>query len=317
MYDIVAMGELLIDFMESGRSGQGNPVFEANPGGAPCNVLAMAAKLGCRTAFLGKVGDDFFGHMLAETLRGAGIGDEGLMYDRKVPTTLALVHHKPDGDREFSFYRNPGADLMLRETEIPEALVENCRIFHFGSLSMTADPAKTATRYAVEMAKRAGSWISFDPNLREVLWSSMEDARKAIWYGIGQCDILKIADNELQWLTGEKEFDRGVKAIREKSAARIINVTMGKNGSLCYYGSHRIFAEPLLTPATIDTTGAGDTFCGCILASLLEMGMENLTKEQLTGMLRRANAAASIVTTKQGAIRVMPDRALLEKMRLL
>lgn len=307
MYDVVALGELLIDFIENGRSKQGNPIFEANPGGAPCNVLAMLKKLGYKTAFIGKVGEDAFGKMLRNVLVELGIDTSGLMYDRNIPTTLALVHNKLDGDREFSFYRNPGADLMLQEQEVPYDLIENCKIFHFGSLSMTANPAKTATKAAVEYAKKAGKIISFDPNLRESLWSNLDEAASAIWYGIEQCDILKIADNEIRWLTGEDDIDKGVNIIKEKAEITLINVTLGKEGSISYYRNRKVFAEPFLSEHTIDTTGAGDTFCGCILGDVLKYGLENLSNQRIKSMLLKANAAASIVTTRKGAIYSMPE----------
>ncbi len=326
MYDVVALGELLIDFMEqetknteklgvedAGKREPGkpgmfrSPVYEANPGGAPCNVLAMLRKFGYQTAFIGKVGNDSFGKMLHKTLLQVGIDGSGLRYDPQIPTTLAFVHHKPDGDREFSFYRSPGADLMLQEDEIPYEMIRNCKIFHFGSLSMTSDPARSATKAAVRCAKEAGSLISFDPNLRSALWTDLEDAAAQIWYGIAQCDILKIADNELEWLTGSSDPDEGIRIIRERVNVPMINVTLGNHGSISYYGEQKVYAEPFLTPHTIDTTGAGDTFCACILGDLLENGLEHLSEMQLRKMLIRANAAASIITTRKGAICSMPE----------
>lgn len=309
MADVVALGELLIDFIQkSSTSTDGNPVFEANPGGAPCNVLAMLARLGYSTAFIGKVGDDYFGRMLGEAIRKTGISDEGLLYDRKVNTTLALVHTLPDGDRDFSFYRKPGADIMLTEGEVNKKLIEECRIFHFGSLSLTNEPAATATKAAVACAKAMGKTISFDPNLREPLWESEEQAREAIWYGIGECDSLKIADNEIKWLTGTENYDEGVRAIREKSKARLINVTLGNQGSLAYYQDKKIYGNPFLNEQTVDTTGAGDTFCAGVLSFVLERGLDHLDEADLKEMLLFANAAASIVTTRRGALRSMPDR---------
>lgn len=314
MYDVVALGELLIDFIQNGASEQGNPLFEANPGGAPCNVLAMLQKLGYKTTFIGKVGKDSFGKMLSDTIASLGIGTEGLKFDREIPTTLALVHHKPDGDRDFSFYRNPGADVMLCEKEVEKALIEDCRIFHFGSLSMTAEPVLSATKAALAYAKEKKKLISFDPNLRPPLWTNLEDAKDAIWYGIERCDILKIADNEIQWLTGEDDFDRGVEELRKRTNAALINVTLGKEGSISYHKDKRVFVNPFLNEHTVDTTGAGDTFCACVLASVLEYGVEDLSEEQLTQMLKRANAAASIVTTRKGAIRSMPERQEIEEL---
>lgn len=307
MYDVVAMGELLIDFIQKGNT-EGNMVFEANPGGAPCNVLAMLARLGYQTAFIGKVGDDYFGRMLGETIKKTGIGDEGLLYDPNVNTTLALVHTLKDGDRDFSFYRKPGADIMLTENEVNKRLIESCRIFHFGSLSLTSEPAVGATKAAVDYAKSLGKMISFDPNLREPLWESEEQSRAAIWYGISECDILKIADNEIIWLTGTENYDEGVQAIRRRSRAKLINVTMGNHGSMAYYSDKKIFGKPFLNDHTVDTTGAGDTFCACVLSFVLEHGLDCLGEMDMEDMLLFANGAASIVTTRRGALLSMPDR---------
>lgn len=313
MYDVVALGELLIDFIESGRSEQGNPIFEANPGGAPCNVLAMLKKLGYKTAFLGKVGEDAFGKMLRDVLAGLDIDISGLTYDRTIPTTLALVHNKPDGDRDFSFYRNPGADLMLNERELKYDLIDRCKIFHFGSLSMTANPVRETTEAAVSYAKSKNKLISFDPNLRLALWNTPDEARKAIWYGIKQCHILKIADNEIKWLTGKRDFDSGIEVIRKQANVNLINVTLGKEGSIAYHTDKKVYAEPFLSKDTVDTTGAGDTFCACILGAVLKLGLENLSEVQIYEMLRRANAAASIVTTRKGALCSMPEMIDIEK----
>lgn len=314
MYDVVALGELLVDFIQSSNSGNGNPVFEANPGGAPCNMLAMLAKLGYQTAFIGKVGEDSFGRMLGKTIRETGISSEGLVYDRNVNTTLAFVHSLADGDRDFSFYRNPGADIMLTEHEVSKKLIEECRIFHFGSLSLTNEPSETATKMAVTIAKETGKKISFDPNYREPLWESEERAKEAVWYGIGECDILKIADNEIKWLTGLENYDEGVQAIQARSRAKLINVTLGSQGSLAYYMDRKVCGKPILSDRTIDTTGAGDTFCAGVLSFVLERGLDKLTEADLKEMLLFANAAASIVTTRKGALRSMPDRGEIESL---
>lgn len=313
MHDVVALGELLIDFIQNGSSDTGNPVFEANPGGAPCNVLAMLSRLGYRTAFIGKVGDDYFGRMLGATIKEMGISDEGLVYDRNANTTLALVHTLDDGDRDFSFYRKSGADIMLTESEVNKELVEDCKIFHFGSVSLTNEPAALATKMAADYAKSIGKTVSFDPNLREPLWESEKQAREAIWYGIGRCDILKIADNEIKWLTGMENYDDGVWAIRKRSNVKLINVTLGKEGSIAYYADRKIYGAPFRNDRTVDTTGAGDTFCACVLGFLLEHGLENLTDADLEEMLLFANAAASIITTRKGAIRSMPDKGEIDK----
>ncbi|MBS5420384.1 MAG: carbohydrate kinase, partial [Roseburia sp.] len=209
--DVVALGELLIDFTENGISSQGNPLFEANPGGAPCNVLAMLTKLGHKTAFIGKVGNDFFGKQLEQTIMEVGIDASGLQKDDDVHTTLALVHTYPDGDRDFSFYRNPGADMMLTEEEVDYDLIRQSRIFHFGTLSMTDEPVRSATKKALEVAKEAGCLITFDPNLRPPLWNSLDEAKKQMEYGFQYCDMLKISDNEIQFVSGKEDYDEGIR----------------------------------------------------------------------------------------------------------
>lgn len=306
-YDVVALGELLIDFTQSGISEQGNLLLEANPGGAPCNLLAMLTKLGYETAFIGKVGKDFFGAMLKERVRQIGIDIKYLLEDEKVNTTLAFVHTADDGDRDFSFYRNPGADMMLNEDEIQEEMFGGAKIFHFGTLSMTHEGVRQATKKAVEIAKKDGSMISFDPNLREPLWNSLDDARQCVDYGMRQCDILKISDNEIQWFTQEKDYDKGVKILQDLYHIPLILVSMGKEGSRAYCGSTKVQVKAFLQEKTIETTGAGDTFGACALHYVLQYGIENLTSERLIRMLTFANAAASIVTTRKGALAVMPE----------
>ena len=312
-FDVVALGELLIDFTENGLSGQGNTLFEANPGGAPCNVLAMLKKLDRDCAFVGKVGDDMFGQLLRKVAEDAGICMDRLVADRDVRTTLAFVKKLPNGDRDFSFYRNPGADMMLMEDEIPEDAVAGCRIFHFGTLSMTHEGVRKATCKAIDIAKKGGALLSFDPNLRPPLWADLEEARAQIAYGLAQCDILKIADNELEFMTGETDFDKGAAILKEKYPnIRLLNVTAGPDGSYSYYGSERVFVSAINRPDTIETTGAGDTFCACVLNFVLDHGLEGLTADDLTAMLRFANTAAYLVTTKKGAIRSMPEREQVE-----
>lgn len=306
IYDVTALGELLIDFTENGISAQGNPLLEANPGGAPCNVLAMLEKLGKKTAFIGKVGKDMFGEQLKTAVEEVGIDTRNLVMDEEVHTTLAFVHTYPDGDRDFSFYRNPGADMMLTEEEIPEELILETRIFHFGTLSMTHEKVRRATKKAVAIAKQAGAIISFDPNIREPLWNSMDEAREQVLYGLGQCHILKISDNEIQWLTGKNDYTEAVKWIREKYDIPLILVSMGKEGSRAYYQDRMVEKAPFINENTIETTGAGDTFCACVLHYICKHGLENLTEKNLKEMLTYANAAASIITTRKGALRVMP-----------
>ena len=314
-FDVTALGELLVDFTQNGLSEQGNQLFEANPGGAPANVLAMLRKLDKRCAFIGKVGSDAFGELLANTVSELGVDTRGLKRDAEIPTTLALVHTLPGGDRDFSFYRKPGADIMLSADELDEELLTGCRIFHFGTLSLTDEPVKSATHAAVQCAREAGALISFDPNLRPPLWRSMDDAKDAIRWGLQQCDILKIADNELEFMTGETDFDRGAAILRaEYPNIRLLNATAGADGSYSYYGDQRVFEPACRRGGVIETTGAGDTFCACVLNFVLENGLDGLSETQLSEMLRFANTAAYIVTTRKGAIRSMPERAQVEEL---
>ena len=307
-FDVVALGELLIDFTENGTSNQGNQLFEANPGGAPCNVLAMLTKLGKKTAFIGKVGNDMFGRRLKDSLEEVGIDTRNLVMDEEVHTTLAFVHTFEDGDRDFSFYRNPGADMMLTKGEVQDELIKSSRIFHFGTLSSTHEGVREATRHAIQVAKENGLIITFDPNLREPLWKNLDDAKAEIEYGMGQCDVLKISDNEVEFMTGTNDYTAGVAKIRERFDIPLILVTMGKEGSRAYYDGRIVEAAPFLQENTIETTGAGDTFCASILNYVLEHGLENLTDEQLLEMITFANAGASLITTRKGALRVMPEK---------
>ena len=312
-FDVTALGELLIDFTQNGMSEQGNPVFEANPGGAPCNVLSMLSRLGRKTAFIGKVGNDGFGKQLTEAIEEVGINAEGLLYDDEVHTTLALVHTLADGDRDFSFYRNPGADMNLNENELPADLIKDAKVFHFGTLSLTDEPVKSATHKAVAAAEAEGLLRSFDPNLRPPLWKSLEDAKREVAWGLQHCDVLKISDNEITWFTGLDDYDEGIAYLRKNYPdIKLICLSLGPDGSRAYYKDIRVEVKPFLQKETIETTGAGDTFGACVIDGVLEEGIDNLDAEKLTRILTFANAAASIVTTKKGALRVMPDRAAVE-----
>ena len=313
-YDVTALGELLVDFTVNGMSAQQNQLFEANPGGAPCNVLAMLQKLGRKTAFIGKVGNDSFGNMLKDTVNRLGINTDNLLMDDKVPTTLAFVHTAADGDRSFSFYRNPGADMMLRAEEVNTGLIADSKIFHFGSLSMTDQAVEEATKTAVEAAGKAGALISFDPNLRPPLWDSLETAKEKIQYGLEQCDILKISDDEIEFLTGTDDIDEGIEQIREKYNIRLVCATMGKRGSKAYYQDIRIQCPTFLEVKTIETTGAGDTFMACVLDAVVRIGLDSFDKQSLYEMLEFANAASSIITTRKGALKVMPEKSEILKL---
>ncbi len=312
-YDVVALGELLIDFTENGMSAQENPVFEANPGGAPCNVLSMLAKLGHQVSFIGKVGNDMFGTQLEKAIAEVGIDTTGLLKDDEVHTTLAFVHTLEGGDRDFSFYRKPGADMMLTVDDLNVDMIKDCKIFHFGTLSMTAEGCREATKKAIELAKEAGAIISFDPNLREPLWDSLENAKEQTAYGISQCDILKISDNEIQWFTGEEDYEAGVRFLQENYDVKLILVSLGRDGSMAYSGSSKAVVPAVIREDTIETTGAGDCFGACILHQVLEKGMRDFEVSELEEMLKFANAAASIVTTRKGALRVMPTMEEIQK----
>jgi fructokinase len=312
-FDVTALGELLIDFTQSGDSPQGNPLYEANPGGAPCNVLAMLEKLGRKTAFIGKVGKDGFGRQLKAALEETGISCAGLVMDQDVHTTLALVHKLPDGDRDFSFYRRPGADMNLTAQEVPVHLIQQARIFHFGTLSMTDEPVRSATRKAIEAAEAAGCLRSFDPNLRPPLWSSLDDAHKAVDFGLRHCDILKISDNEIQWFTGREDFGEGIRFLQETYHIPLIGLSLGRDGSRAYANNLTVEMPAFLQDATIDTTGAGDTFCACMLEGVLTFGLDGFTEDTLRQTLQFANAAASLVTTRRGALRMMPEKEEIER----
>lgn len=311
LYDVTGMGELLIDFTMNGQSDQGNNLFEACPGGAICNVLAMLSKLGRKTNYIGKVGKDQFGLLLSDTLDEVGVGHDGLLMDPDVNTTLAFVHTLPGGDRDFSFYRKPGADMMIKDDEVNYDLIRQAKVFHFGTLSMTDEPANTATQKALAVAKEAGCLITFDPNLRPPLWDSLDHAKEAMEYGFQFCDVLKISDNEIQFVSGLEDYDEGIKYLQDKYNIPLIFLTLGKDGSRAYYKDMCV-ERGVYDVETIETTGAGDTFCGCAISTVLEYGLDGLTEEILGDLLSYANAAASLITTKKGAIRSMPTTAEIE-----
>lgn len=277
-------------------------------------MLAMIQKLGGTTAFIGKVGKDMFGRQLKTAVEAVGIDTRNLMEDEEVHTTLAFVHTFPDGDRDFSFYRNPGADMMLTKEEIQEDLIRNSKAFHFGTLSSTHEGVREATRYAIDVAKEAGCLISFDPNLRPPLWKTLEDARKEIEYGLSKTDILKISDNEVEFLCGTSDYDEGAKMLIEKYNIPFVCVTLGKDGSRAYYKGMRVEVPGFVQKNTIETTGAGDTFCGCMLHYIIQHGLEDLTEENLRELLTFANAAASVITTRKGALAVMPSKEEVEEL---
>ena len=311
-YDVVALGELLIDFTIDGKSSNGNNTYEANPGGAPCNVLAMLNRMNKKTAFIGKVGKDAFGQILKSTIDKIGIDSKGLVFDEKVNTTLAFVNIDENGERSFSFYRNPGADMMLTEEDVDFEIIRNSKIFHFGTLSMTHEKVRQATKKAVQEAKKENILISFDPNLRELLWEDLSLAKEQIDYGCSVCDILKIEDEELKFLTDCYEIEKAVEILKSKYDIKLILVTEGSKGSTAYYKDLVIKQDAYLQKNTIDTTGAGDTYCGSCLGYLIDNSIDELNEVKIKEMISFASAAASIVTTRKGAICSMPHPTEVE-----
>ena len=315
-YDVTALGELLIDFAVNGESEQGNQLFEACPGGAPCNVLAMLNKLGRKTAFIGKVGDDQFGKLLKDTITNTGIEAKGLVMDQDIHTTLAFVHTFPDGDREFSFYRKPGADMMLKEEEVDYDLIRQSKVFHFGTLSMTDEPVKTATKRALSVAKEAGCMITFDPNLRLPLWETPDAAKEQILWGLAHADVVKISDEEVEFLWGITDEKEAAEKLLDEFGIRLAMITMGPKGAYLANQNGAAYAKcPEVKP--IDTTGAGDIFGGSAVSRLLKNGKapEELSTEELGFIGQFACTAASISTTQSGGIPSIPEEAaVLDRM---
>jgi fructokinase len=307
MYDVAALGELLIDFTYAGLSESGNILFERNAGGAPANVLAAVSRLGCTGAFIGKVGNDAFGRFLAQVLDENKIETRGLKYSDDVNTTLAFVHLDEKGDRSFSFYRKPGADITLEERDIEYGLIENAKIFHFGSLSMTDEPSKSATIKAVRFAKSKGKIISYDPNWRPLLWEDETSAKCTMLEGMEYADIVKLSDNELSFLTGTEDLEYGSKLLFDKGI-KLVVITLGARG--CFYkhasGSGRLDTYDI---KVVDTTGAGDAFLGGLLfhISRLQGRLESLNKSEIEAMLDFSNAVGALCASRRGGIPAMPD----------
>ena len=310
MYDIVALGECLIDFTPHGCSDSGIPLFQQNPGGAPANVLAEAAKLGCSTAFIGKVGDDSFGNFLERILMDAGIDCSSMIKDPSFPTSLAFVSLDENGDRSFSFYRHGSADVMLSKEDVDARLLGDTRIFHFGSVSMTDEPSRSATIDAARIADEAGALISYDPNYRPLLWNSQEEAISVINSVLPYCDIVKVSYEELQLMTGLDDLDAGAEAISAKGPECVV-VTLGPDGAFIrtgkYSASYRTYDVK-----TIDTTGAGDSFYGAFLYKILQLccrsgrALSTLSADEIDSAMMFANAAGSLATMKHGAIPSLP-----------
>lgn len=316
MFDVTAMGEVLIDFACKEVDEKGYPTLKANPGGAPCNFLAALSAYGAKTAFIGKVGDDMFGKMLLQSLRDIHVETSGVMVDPDVFTTLAFVTFDAHGDRSFSFARKPGADTRIRTDEVNYNLVADSRAFHFGTLSLTDEPARTATKNAVAFAKEHGCIITFDPNLREPLWRNLDEAKEQIIWGLHQADLVKISDNEVEflWQCGEKA---AAEKIMKEFGAKVVFVTLGPEG--CYFASQNgcgYVHGPKVTP--VDTTGAGDIFGGSAVSRVLRLNkpLDLITEEELRETARFACTAASLSTQVSGGITsVQPEQAVWDAMR--
>lgn len=318
MFDIIALGELLIDFTAHGFSENGSYLFEQNPGGAPANVLVSLSKLGKSTALLGMVGTDQFGSFLKNVLNENNVNTQGLKFSETVNTTLAFVHLKEDGDRVFSFYRNPGADMMLTIEDLNFKMIKSSKIFHFGSLSLTNEPSRSATLAAVTYAKENGLIISYDPNLRPLLWSSLDTAKQQIISCLKYADILKISEEEFYFITEIKNLDIGTDLLYNQGIS-IILITLGEEG--CYYrykgGSGRVKGYKV---NSIDTTGAGDGFLGGVLFNFCNMTLaeiKDIDKESFEAIIKMGNAVGALVTTKKGAIPSMPILAEINDLLLI
>lgn len=314
-YDIAAIGECLLDVFAEKSPDDGSIIMKGKCGGAPANVLAQAAKLGLRTAYISKVSDDAFGAFLKEELEKAGIDTSGIILSKEYPSTLAIVSLDPAGDRSFRFYREKTADIMLSKDEIDYELIKDAEIFHFGSVSMTAEPAKSATLAAVSMAKEMGLAISFDPNLRIPLWNDLNEAREIIAEGLKMADYVKVSDDELLFLTGHDDIKRGAMDISCRFGLKLLAVTLGPRGCICCVGD-RILSEPAFSVKTVDTTGAGDSFWGAALYRLI-LGKKDITSysdEEIRELMRFSNAAGSLTTTAKGAVNAMPDRQRIQEL---
>ena len=316
MIDVVALGELLIDFTCVSLDGDGYPTMAANPGGAPANFLAALTKYGAKTALLGKVGNDAFGAMLTGTLQRAGIDTCGVVADETVFTTLAFVTIDETGNREFSFARKPGADTQIRFEELDLSLIDKARVFHFGTLSLTDEPARSTTRKAVAYAKSKGKLITYDPNLRIPLWKSLEEAKEQLLWGLHQADVVKISDEEVAFLFGCTPQE-GADKLLDEFGVSLAMVTLGPKGA---YLKNRNGACSVPPPRVnpVDTTGAGDIFGGSAVNCILEMGVapENLTVEQMREIGTFAATAASLSTEKSGGIPSIPEKARIEALRM-
>lgn len=311
MTDITTIGEILIDLTQSGKTEQGIPRFDANPGGAPANLAVAASRLGAKTAFIGRVGKDSYGEFLRRTLEENEVDVSGMSVDPVQHTTLAIVSLDETGERSFSFYRDPSADVNLRFEDVPAALLASSRVLHFGSVSLTAEPSRSATLEAAEKAREQGAWISYDPNYRSSLWRDEQTAIRQMLQPLPMVDILKVSDEELPLLTGLSDPERGSARLAEKGP-KLILVTLGANGAFYRLGG-RTGHVPGVKVTVGDTNGAGDTFFGAFLSQLVKKkALEELAREELEAMIAFANKAAAITTSRHGAIPAMPTLREME-----
>lgn len=309
IYDAIALGDLLIDFTCVSTDVDGYPTMAAHPGGAPANFLATMARFGASTALLGKVGEDTFGQLLITTLSRAGIATDGIVVDSDVFTTLAFVTLNKDGDRTFSFARKPGADTRLAFDELNLSLIDRARVFHFGTLSLTDEPARTATRRAVAHARAHNKLVTFDPNLRAMLWRDLLQAREEMLWGLAQANVIKLSGEELEFLFGTISHEAGVMRILEEYGAKLVFLTLGGDGCL-FANSMATGRVPALSGiAPTDTTGAGDIFFGSAVWRLLETGKapEDLNGWELEDIARFACTAAGLSTTRSGGLSSVPS----------
>ena len=313
MMDVVALGELLIDFTCQSRDEGGYPTMAAHPGGAPANFLAALSAFGAKTALLGKVGNDAFGRLLVNTLAERGIHTGGLIFGEDVFTTLAFVTLDATGNRDFAFARKPGADTCLKVEEVDFSLIGQGKVFHFGTLSLTHEPARSATREAVAYARKAGKILTFDPNLRPPLWDSADTAREQLLWGLHRADVVKISDEEVEFLFG-LDPEAGGKHILDNFGVKLVFVTCGEKG--CFFRNARASGHvPALKNIRVaDTTGAGDIFGGSAVYGLLgsQKAPEDLEEEALRSIVTFATAAAGISTTRPGGISSVPTREEVE-----
>jgi len=316
MYDIVSLGELLIDFTESGTSAAGQRLFEQNPGGAVTNLLCAASQCGAKTGFIGKVGNDMHGAFLKLAMLNAGVDMHALIEAEDVFTTLAFVALKPSGEREFSFSRKPGADTQLRVDELDRDMLKHTRVFHTGSLSLTQEPARSATYEAIDIARAAGAVISYDPNYRASLWNNRDEAIAFMRSLIATADIMKVSDEELPLLTGETDPEKAADALMDQGV-KIAAITLGSEGALVRVGTKSALV-PGFRAKAVDTTGAGDSFFGGFLYRFLASGktLKQVTIEDAADYARFGNATASLCVERRGGIPAMPKLAeVLERLQ--